>query len=68
MINPMINAQMALISTAPAAKSLIFLIFSFLSGETKSAKFSMAVFMSSRAITRPMAKTKKSHSDNDKLK
>jgi hypothetical protein len=64
----MINAVIALIKTAAAAKSLIFLIFSFFSGETKSAIFSIDEFNISVTKTNPQAKIKANHSLNEIFK
>ena len=53
-ISPIIAAVMAVINTAPAAKSFTLPIFSFHSGDTTSESFSMAVLNVSAANTDPM--------------
>ena len=49
-------------NTPPAAKSLIYLIFSFLSVEYKSHSFSMHVFKISVTTTSPIQRSIASHS------
>ena len=52
-INPIIAAAIAETSTAPAAMSLAFLAFSFISGIAISTVVSIAEFTSSNDITNP---------------
>lgn len=61
-IMPITSAVIAAIRTAPADKSFIFFIDSFLSGEIKFAICSMAVLIISKEITKPIDANMKSHS------
>ena len=61
-------ADMASISTAPAARSLVRLIASLYPGETRSAMASIDEFTASAASTVPMAKVTAIHSVVDMSK
>lgn len=61
-------ADMASISTAPAARSLVRLIASLYPGETRSAMASIDEFTASAASTVPMAKVTDIHSVVDMSK
>ncbi len=61
-IIPIIKAVIAVIKTAEADKSLIFLMLSWRSGETKSDRFSMTELNASLQKTNPIAKITAIHS------
>ena len=63
----MIADAIAATRTAPADKSFIFLIVSFFSIEIKSAVFSIAELINSRANTKPVQKMTAIHSPLDSL-
>lgn len=61
-------AAIAIIKTAPAARSFVFFIASLYSGETKSANDSMDELIASADNTAPITITTAIHSDLDKPK
>lgn len=63
MMIPTITDIIAVIKTAPAAISFIFLICSFLERVTTSDKFSIDVFINSDEITKPMQTIIANHSE-----
>lgn len=68
MINPIITATIAMINTAPAAKSFVCLMDSLYSGETKSDMASIAELIASAEKTAPIIIIMEIHSVVDKLK
>lgn len=65
---PIIAAVIAASKTAAAAKSLTFPAVLLKSGETRSTRYSTAVFIISEENTKPIANTTITHSEADSLK